>query len=335
MPKQSSHVVFRGAYRGLDPTYACLSHDAQERSYGVLHFEDGKLVSRSTFPLERRSEVEEFTSDSFGGGEVYVDTRSDSNLLPLKVGSRCKVADLDTFRRAKSDEEIREIQSLTRRARDALANPSSHMYRGARVDPHDGACCAFVRTEKNGFVEYRGGMRSKRGLVSDVTLVEPKNEKWRGLLSRVHTGMDCAMEYVRPGVSFSTIDEIVKSHLKDGDEMYGNVLSHQGYRSFEDLPTGKLQPFDVLKFGTVFGDEATGERASVFRGVVTVPDYPPPTRDHDAYRRTSSDDDRSRGRDEERARREEEERQQAERYRQVQSIADPKFQRLLEIGSRA
>jgi len=247
MSPDSSLIVVRGAYRGIDPTYACAAHDATPGRYVLLHVRDNAVQSRKIVPASDRAYVE---SEMDRYRAVYVDEREDAGLLPLAAPAHAQSADLERMRRAKSDEELealRGLSALTRRRLDG-GDVGSATFRGAAQ--RENLKSAFEVTKRRGFTQYRGGLQDALGRVTDLTRVEAKTPAWADRLARVHAGLDA----------------VERGHLdaSAGDVFYGDVVHHSGFEGYEgDLPLDVVEENDNLVVGVAIGDG--NETALVYR----------------------------------------------------------------------
>ena len=252
-----SLVVVRGNRQGLDPSYACLSHNGEQGNYALLTFRDGQLVSRDVVPFADRARVEDYTLRDGFRGTVYVDERNDARLLPLRWSKKCESADLSVFRRAKSDVEIEALCGLTATTRDLLereSNGKDGTFRGVERD--SGLKSAFQRTETPGFVQYRGGVKDELGRMTDLTRIVPKTEEWEARLQRVYRGLARVEDLIAPGVALAAVnDAFLECIDPTKDVVYGDAIHHTGFEGHENMvPLERLEEFDYLKLGVAVGD---------------------------------------------------------------------------------
>ena len=220
----TSLIVVRGAYRGTDPTYACTAHDTQERRYLMLEVEDGKVNKRTVVPASDRHGVEE-AMRTFRGS-VYVDRRDDAGLLPLTAPENAREADLASFRRAKSDDELAALRRLSQTTLERLddAKVSSSHFRGTASK--EGYKSGFEVMRKDGFTQYRGGLMDEKGRVSDLTRVVPHTPEWEARLERVEQGLQAVYRGLTPGAKVAELDKTFLAHLdQNKDIVYGSVVS--------------------------------------------------------------------------------------------------------------
>lgn len=267
-------VVVRGNFRGLDPSYACLSHDGKGGNYGLLHFNDGRLTKREIIPHSKRSTVEDYTLRNNYRGSVYVDDRTSKNLLPLRTGKHCLPLDFGMFRRAKSDAEIDSLQALYGATRKLLqdGDVTDKTFRGAAATYNDEIKTAFKRTECKGFVQYRGGLKDSLGRVTDLTRVEPKTQQWTERLDRVYKGLSMVEQNVKVDVSLKSLNDMFMTYMDPTkDVVYGNVIHHTGYEGHEqDIPLKTTNEYDFVKLGVAVGDTKSGDIALVYRSAFPI-----------------------------------------------------------------
>ena len=261
-------VVVRGAYRGTDPTYACLTHDVREGHYGSFEILDGRVQNRTVYRASERAALERRMAEANAFDAVYVDGRDDARLLALTAPKHALPADLNLFRRAKSDGEMRVLRELGQLSRDSLdASSDGRTFRGATATGVTPYRAAHARVARDGFVEYRGGFQSPTGLFAELSRVEPTNDAFRGLLERTHRGLDAVQREMRVGASVDALTETFRAHLAPEDRLYGRVLAHVGYEPEEaDIPLTHICEFDVLRLGATVGLEGT-PAARVYRSV--------------------------------------------------------------------
>lgn len=272
----NSVVIVRGSKRGLDPAYACMSHNGSSNNYVALHFGgDGALRRREIVPASNRSQLEEFTAKGNFRGTVYADNRKDNGLLPLKVGKHCLPVDFALFRRAKSDSEIADLDSLNRSTRRLLSqkNVDKNSFRGT-----SDVKSAFTSRICKGFAEYRGGLKDSLGRMTDLTHVEAKTPEWESRLQRAYRGFDAVQRMLTPGRSISELNKTFMSFMDPTkDRVYGNVVGHTAYEGREEnVPLEELHEYDYLKVGLAVGDARGKEVALLYRSTAAVQPPPPP-----------------------------------------------------------
>jgi hypothetical protein len=273
-----SVVIVKGTYRGSDPTFTCLTHSPKEGQYGIIEFEGDALVRRTIVPASCRSQVEAYTVGNKFRGDVYVDDRSDSKLLPLKVGDHCINIDVKQYRRAKSDQEADALLALSNETlRSLQLVDSKKAFRGTVTGkdlPQRNLKTAFERTEYRGFIQYRAGLQDEDGLVSDHTRIVPKTPEWTARLERAYRGLHDVASQVRPGATVSELNDVFMQHMKPEDVVYGDVVYHTGYEGHEVLPLETVQPYDFLTVGTAVSDGT--ETALLSVSCHSIQEPPPP-----------------------------------------------------------
>lgn len=281
----SSLIVVRGSYRGTDPNYACTAHDAQPGRYAVIEVEDGRVAKRTIVPSSERAVVEE-KMRTFRG-TVYADGRKDSSLLPLTAPASAREADFATYRRAKSDDEMKAVDEMAKWSRRALDDgaTSTSTFRGAAQNAGY-AKSAFTVVKTPGFVQYRGGVQDTMGRCSDLTRVVPRTQEWEERLTRVHRGLDDVEKHLFRGASVAELDRRFMSHMQAGtDVVYGSVVNHIGFEGHEEgVPLGTVEQYDSLRVGVAVSDGT--HTALVYRGTRTIQEE-----EGEAFRAGDDDDE--------------------------------------------
>lgn len=280
-----SLVVVRGAYRGTDPTYACVAHNTNPSNYCLLDIENGRVVQRAVVPAANRRTVEEAMakSDTYRGG-VYVDARADRGLLPLTTPAHAREADLASFRRAKSDEELEALESLHAAAVRLIDDSEKSGKGGFRGAAHtEGHKHAYHVTRKAGFTQYRGGLQDELGRCSEATRVVPKTEAWEARLARAERGFRAVESAIRPGAKVRDLNQAFLEHMDpEKDAVYGSVVRHVGQTSHEEeIPLEGVEAYDFLGVGAAVGElDGAREVALVYRNAKAVR----PEAEADGYR---------------------------------------------------
>lgn len=267
-----SRVVVRGKFRGLDKNYACLANDGTVGNYAVLDFCNGRLTRRTLVPASDRALIESYTNENTFRGNVYVDMRSERDLLPLKWSAHCSELDLDEFRRSKSREEIRALLHLESETDELLKNvDDERAFRGARQKESDYKS-AFEKRVGKGFIQYRGGFRDNMGRMVDKTRIQPTDTEWESRLQRVYRGMEHVEREIRPDVTLKHLNEIMASHLDvEKDAIFGNIVQQTGWESTEVYRgADSLREFDFVRIGAAIGAADTGDVAVVYHKCVPV-----------------------------------------------------------------
>lgn len=252
-------VVVRGSKSGLDPNYACLSHDEESGHYGLLRMKNGELKDREVYSHRERKDLETVVRDAaYRGVEVHADDRDEKNLLSFDAPKTAKALDFAVFRRAKSDDEGRELADLANAAFQNLHKGKNEQstrssFRG--VSSNEQWKSGLQVTKTKGFIQYRGGFKSPSGLVSDLTRVEPRNQEWKERLARAYRGLHAVSQKIKAGATLDDLNRTLTSHLnRDKDVVYGDTLHHTGYEGHERYRGSSLQPYDFVTVGCAIGD---------------------------------------------------------------------------------
>ena len=266
-----SRIFIRGSVSNLDPTYACVAHDGNQGKYAMIELTNGRVSDRQVFDQWDVEKMETYMKDDTFRGTIEVDTRKDDDLLPLNVPEGAIPADLDTFRRSKSDAELSVLSELTSATYNLLNQNEEEIgytFRGISKDVGN-LQVAHTTKEGNGFVEHRAGFRDSLGRVSDLTRIIPKTNDWEERLQRAYRGCDAVTRRLKPGVSIGTLNDVFMRYMDpDEDVVYGNIVHHTGFEGYERLPLEKVQENDFLTIGTVIGDGE--ETAILFRSSVPI-----------------------------------------------------------------
>ena len=269
-------IVAKGASSTLDPTYACMSHNSECGKYALLHMKNGNVVNREVTSSRAYAEDAMRTFK----GSVYVDERTDRNLLPLTAPDDAKFMNLKTFRRSKSGNEASELNALFKATHARLHGTTTPCERGFRGCGESDASVgydrsAYVVTTANGFTQYRGGFQTDAGLSSDLTRVIPRTLDWEKRLERVSRGLDAVEEHIAPGVSSDELNRIFSEHLDDSDVLYGSCIHDSGYDANEGI-NAVVEQYDYVTIGAAVGDG--NETAIVYRNGMYIDG------DNDGYR---------------------------------------------------
>lgn len=269
--------VIRGSRDTLDPTYACASHNNAPGKYALLEVDTVKGAVTKRQLTSSAAAVEQEAAKYRG---IFMDTRDDTKLLRQPAVSHSQPANLDLIRRAKSDEELRDLDVLSRKTRELLENKvDENTFRGTANKM--GNRSYFRAHHGKGFTEYRGGMKDAKGRCSDLTHVVPHNAAWEERLARVNRGLDRVTQAATAGVAVEDLDQIFRGCIdthKDG--VASSCVHSTGYESRENLRDfSRLAPYDFITIGVAVSDGV--DTALVYRGTkqvmpeTTMP--PPPT----------------------------------------------------------
>lgn len=250
-----SLLIVRGGRNEPDPTFSCIAHSTKAGHYAAIEFEDGLVTNRTLYRgaerrlLQRLAESPTYTS-------VYADTRADNHLLPFKFPKHALTADLNLFRRAKSDEEISSIQRMAGilQASREYARDEQH-FRGT-VDSLNYRHAVQER-EGTEFTLKRYGLQDEMGRSVELSSVEPHTLDWKARMLRVDNGCRAVKDQLREGATGTDIDKTFRSHLDPTEDViYGSVLHHTGYQAWEDeLDVDVLKRYDVLTICPIVGDK--------------------------------------------------------------------------------
>lgn len=268
-----SLLIVRGGRNGSDSTFSCVAHSTDPGNYVAIEFENGLVASRTLYRGAERKTLEKLaTSPTFTS--VYADTRTGKHLLPFKFPKHALEADLNVFRRAKSDDEISSIQRMSGilQASRELARDEQH-FRGT-VDSLEYRHAMQETTGKE-FSMKRYGLQDALGRTVELTSVSPHTVDWRTRMLRVDNGCYAVQKQLREGASGSEIDKTFRSYLDpNSDVLYGNVLHHTGYEPWEtDLTVDVLNKYDVLSVCPVIGDKR-GNSIPYMHSVHAITDAP-------------------------------------------------------------
>jgi len=186
---------------------------------------------------------------------VYADTRTANHLLPFKFPKHALTADLNVFRRAKSDEEVSSIQRMAGILQASRKHARDEQHFRGTVDSLNYRHAVQERAE-NEFTVKRYGLQDELGRSVELSSVEPHTLDWKARMLRVDGGCRAVEKQLREGVTGMDIDKTFRSHLDPiADVMYGSVLHHTGYQPWEDdLEVDVLKPYDVLTICPIVGD---------------------------------------------------------------------------------
>jgi hypothetical protein len=187
---------------------------------------------------------------------VYADTRTHNHLLPFKFPEHALKADLNVFRRAKSDEEIASIQRMAKILQASREHAHDEQDFRGTADSLDYRHASQQRAG-NEFTMKRYGLQDDLGRTVELSSVEPHTLDWKERMLRVDAGCRAVEEQLREGATGMDIDKTFRSHLDPTvDVIYGSVLHHTGYQPWEDdLEVDVLKKYDVLTISPIVGDE--------------------------------------------------------------------------------
>ena len=266
----SSLYIVRGPQSGHgadthDPVFSCMAHSTKSDRYLTLEIsEDG--ISRQIVDGSAVTSI----SQNFRG-TVHLDVRNDAGLMPLpSVGKYVPIDDFSTFRRAKSDAEIADLDVMYAATRSRLNDDFVECidtFRGNEASMESG----FTKTEHNNFFQYRGGFRDRLGRSSDLTTVVPKTQEWEDRLDRVYQGLEAVDRHAGIGVDRSTLNNLFLSHMDPQDSVYGNVTNAVGWSFGEGgMEFDTLNKYDYVMFGCAIAGPDDETPALVFRNARAI-----------------------------------------------------------------
>lgn len=250
-----SLLIVRGGRNEPDPTFSCIAHSTDTGGYVAIELENGLVTNRTLYRGSERKTLETL-ADSPTYTSVYADKRTEKHLLPFRYPKHSLTADLNVFRRAKSDEEISSIQRMAGilNASREHARDENH-FRGT-VDSLDYRHAVQERTGRE-FTLKRYGLQDELGRGVELSSVEPHTLDWKARMMRVDAGCRAVGKQLREGVTGAELDTTFRSHLNpNSDVVYGSVLHHTGYQPWEkDLRVDVLRKYDVLTVCPIVGDK--------------------------------------------------------------------------------
>jgi hypothetical protein len=186
---------------------------------------------------------------------VYADTRTANHLLPFKFPKHALEADLNVFRRAKSDDEISSIQRMSGILKASREHARDEQHFRGTVDSLNYRHAVQERAGTE-FTLKRYGLQDELGRSVELSSVEPHTLDWKARMLRVDDGCRAVEKELREGATGMDIDRTFRSHLDPtADVIYGSVLHHTGYQPWEDdLEVDVLKPYDVLTICPIVGD---------------------------------------------------------------------------------
>lgn len=280
MSTTESLVVVRGNKTDLDPDYSCVANDGKCNRYALLRFRGSQLYERELYEASERKDLENLLAREVHRGTIVeADSRTDCGLLPLTVPEHANKSKTvaQQFRRAKSDDEIDALLQLSKLTEERLDNDNvKHLTFRSSAQKHNYRS-AFDKQNYKGFVQYRAGFKDELGRCSDLTRVDAKTPKWEERLDRVYRGLYAVQDKMQVGTSVDDLNETFLSHLDPmKDVVYGNVVTHIGQQSAEQLPLKRLEAYDVLKVGCAVGEVKPQNLLSkVYRGTIQDPNEMP------------------------------------------------------------
>lgn len=280
MSTTESLVVVRGNKTDLDPDYSCVANDGKCNRYALLRFRGAQLYERELYEASERKDLEEVLSrEVYRGTIVNADSRTNPGLLPLAIpeDARKSKTVARQFRRAKSDDEINALLKLSKLTEERLDNDNvKHRTFRSSAQKHNYRS-AFDKQNYKGFVQYRAGFKDDLGRCSDLTRVDAKTPEWEQRLDRIYRGLYAVQDQLAVGVAVSDLNDTLLSHLDPRkDVVYGNVVTHIGQQSSEELPLERVQAYDVFKIGCAIGEvKPQNFLSKLYRGTIQDPNEMP------------------------------------------------------------
>ena len=200
--------------------------------------------------LEKLAQSPDFTC-------IYADTRTEPHLLSFTFPKNSVDADLNIFRRAKSNDEVAAIQEMTSILEASRNNGSDENHFRGTVESLNYKHAMQEHPGKH-FTLRRYGLQDSYGRSVELSTMEPHTEDWKSRAVRIDNGCNAVARQLKEGAVGHDIDETFRSYLNPNtDVVYGSVLHHSGYQPWEsDLKVDVVQKYDVLTVCPVVGDTA-------------------------------------------------------------------------------
>jgi hypothetical protein len=231
-----------------------MAHNPYENQYAVLEFDDGVLSKRTLYRASERRFLEKFANNS-EFTTVYADRRHDSGLLSFTYPKDAVTADLNVFRRAKSDDEIVSIKKMAELL-DVARNQSQseETFRGA-MDSMDYQH-AMSETKGDQFTLQRYGIKDNMGRGIEVSKIIEPSDEWSARLGRIYKGCKAVVDQLSEGVSCHDLDATFRAHMNPHkDVLYGRIIHHSGYEPWEEnIDLDVLKRYDVFTVCPTVGD---------------------------------------------------------------------------------
>tara|TARA_B110001450_G_scaffold257061_1_gene290807 strand:- start:9441 stop:11390 length:1950 start_codon:yes stop_codon:yes gene_type:complete len=248
-----SLLIVRGSST-FDPTFSCIAHTTDTGNYAAIEFRDGLVSGRTLYRgsernvLEKLAQSNEFTS-------VYADTRVQANLLPFTYPRDAIEADLNLFRRTKSDEEIVSITRMAGILDASRNNARDEMHFRGTVENLNYKHAMQETHEKHATIR-RYGLQDEYGRTVELSSIEPHTDDWKARVQRMNDGCNAVAQQLKENVTYQELDSTFRAHMDpENDILYGAVVHHSGYQPWEhDLAVDVLKRYDVLTICPVVGD---------------------------------------------------------------------------------
>ena len=250
-----SLLIVRGGRNEPDPTFSCIAHSTNMGEYVAIELENGIVTNRTLYRGSERKTLESLAENPMYTS-VYADKRTEHHLLPFRYPKHSLTADLNVFRRAKSDEEISAIQRMAGILHASRQHARDEQHFRGTVDSMDYRHALQERTG-NEFTLKRYGLQDELGRSVELSSVEPHTLDWKTRMMRVDAGCRAVGKQLKEGVTGAELDKTFRSHLNPiSDVIYGSVLHHTGYQPWEDdLKVDVLRKYDVLTVCPIVGDK--------------------------------------------------------------------------------
>ena len=271
----TSLIIVRGARNAdeYDPTFSCMSHAKDGKQYAAIELENGKVVERKLFRGSQRRELERIArSDKYTA--VYADMRRDGHLLPFSYPNTAIETDLNTFRRAKSDTEMKTLSEMSQILQKSCKEwHSEDQYRGA-VNEADYNWAMDENTNEH-FTVKRFGITDSYGRTLELSTIDPHTEDWSERTQRVFKGCEAVAREMKEGALGEHVDSVFRACLDpEKDILFGRVFHHSGYEPWEhSLNTDVIERYDVLTMCPTVGDMA-GNWVPFMQSVHIIDDTP-------------------------------------------------------------
>jgi hypothetical protein len=243
-------------------------------------------VTKRTLTSSRDEVQSRMQSGEYRG--VIADARRAPDLLPMWIPESAEHrVDFSKYTGARSEAEkvrLSELAVLTSKTLERAAKGEVENFRGAASQY--GLASACVRTDAEGFTQYRGGFQDDLGRCVDLTRVTPKTPEWTERLNRVYRGMKAVEKLCStPGVSVAKLNSVMCDHLDPTkDQLCSNAVHYTGFRGVEPCYLNQsLQPHESVTIGVTI-KAVDGETAKVYPSIRFV---------DDAYKGASDDEHES------------------------------------------
>ena len=228
-----SLLIVRGGRNEPDSTFSCIAHTTEPKQYVAIEFEDGVVAKRTLYRGSERRDLERIANTG-AYTAVYADMRKDSRLMSFSYPKHAMHADLGLFRRAKSDDEIHRLQTMSSiLSASVRTDVNETQFRGVVDDLKYRHAMTSMPGER--FTLKRYGLKDERGLEVELTSIQPHTADWAERVTRIQRGCDAVRSRLAEEVSLADLDKTFRSALNPKvDRVYGHCLHHTGYDAWED-----------------------------------------------------------------------------------------------------